>query len=45
MKKIVLAGGTGFLGSFLASRFKTAGYEVIIISRNTGHVLWKDKEG
>ena len=45
MKKIVLAGGTGFLGSFLASRFRAEGYEVIIISRNSGHVLWKDMEG
>jgi uncharacterized protein len=45
MKKIVLAGGTGFLGDFLASKFRSRGDEVIIISRNNGDVLWKDGEG
>lgn len=44
MKKIVLAGGTGFLGSFLASRFRDKGYEVIIISRKKGDLTWKDKK-
>lgn len=44
MKKIVLAGGTGFLGSFLASKFRENGYEVLIISRNNGDVAWKDRE-
>jgi uncharacterized protein (TIGR01777 family) len=44
MKKIVLAGGTGFLGSFLSSKFRADGYKVIIISRNNGDVAWKDKE-
>lgn len=44
MKKNVLAGGTGFLGSFLASKFMDRGYEVIIISRNNGDVAWKDRE-
>jgi uncharacterized protein (TIGR01777 family) len=44
MKKIVLAGGTGFLGSFLASKFKERGDEVIIISRKNGDVSWNDKE-
>lgn len=45
MKKIVLAGGTGFLGDFLASKFRSRGDEVIIISRSNGDVLWKDGEG
>ena len=44
MKKIVIAGGTGFLGSFLASRFRERGDSVIIISRNNGDVKWHDKE-
>jgi uncharacterized protein (TIGR01777 family) len=44
MKKIVLAGGTGFLGSFLASKFNERGDEVIIISRKNGDVSWNDKE-
>jgi uncharacterized protein (TIGR01777 family) len=45
MKKIVLAGGSGFLGSFLASRFKERGHEVIIISRKCSDLAWTDKEG
>jgi uncharacterized protein len=45
VKKIVLAGGTGFMGRFLASNFRQRGYEVIIISRNHGDVLWADKPG
>lgn len=43
--KIVLAGGTGFLGSFLASKFREKGEEVIIISRKKGDILWSDQEG
>jgi uncharacterized protein (TIGR01777 family) len=45
MNKIVIAGGTGFLGSFLASKFRSRGDEVIIISRKHGDVLWEDGEG
>lgn len=44
MKKIVLAGGTGFLGSFLASKFMGSGCEVIVISRTNGDIAWKGKE-
>jgi hypothetical protein len=43
--KVILAGGTGFLGQFLASKFKSRSDEVIIISRNHGDVLWNDHEG
>lgn len=43
MNKIVLAGGTGFLGQYLASKFKERGDEVIIISRSKSDVLWRDK--
>ncbi|MGZ3837574.1 MAG: TIGR01777 family oxidoreductase [Flavisolibacter sp.] len=43
--KIVIAGGTGFLGSFLASKFREKGEEVIIISRKKGDILWSDQEG
>lgn len=42
MKKIILAGGTGFLGTYLANRFRKQGTEVIIISRNKGQVQWSD---
>jgi uncharacterized protein len=45
MKKIVLAGGTGFLGSFLASKFRSKDYSVTVISRRNGDVLWQDKQG
>jgi hypothetical protein len=45
MKKIVIAGGTGFLGSFLRSKFKSRGNEVIVIARKNGDVAWNDKEG
>ena len=44
MNKIVIAGGTGFLGKFLAAKFRERGAEVIIISRNKGNVLWSDKQ-
>jgi uncharacterized protein len=45
MNKIVIAGGTGFLGGFLASKFRSRGDKVIIIARQNGDVLWKDGEG
>jgi hypothetical protein len=38
--KIVLAGGTGFIGTYLEKRFKALGYDVNIISRKPGHVSW-----
>ncbi|HMI78910.1 MAG TPA: TIGR01777 family oxidoreductase [Ferruginibacter sp.] len=39
-KKIVIAGGTGFVGKYLAKRFNELGYEVNIISRQAGHTTW-----
>ncbi|OMF16713.1 TIGR01777 family protein [Paenibacillus amylolyticus] len=45
MKKIVLAGGTGFVGQDFAQRFKKLGYEVLIISRQAGHIAWEDRAG
>jgi len=37
-KRVVLAGGSGFLGSILADHFGTRGWEVVILSRKTvGH--------
>lgn len=39
-KKIVIAGGTGFIGSFLKKEFMAAGYKVLIISRDTKHINW-----
>ena len=41
MKKVVIAGGTGFIGSYLAKRFVDTGYQVLIVSRDPKHVSWK----
>jgi uncharacterized protein (TIGR01777 family) len=38
--KIVIAGGTGFVGQYLNKKFTAEGYEVILISRNKYHVSW-----
>ena len=43
-KKIILAGGTGFTGKYFEKQFRDIGYEVIIISRQPGHVQWNDAE-
>jgi uncharacterized protein len=40
--KIVLAGGTGFVGKYLQQKYEALGYEVIIISRQANHVNWND---
>ena len=45
MKKIIIAGGTGFIGDYLSHYFKNNGYEVLIISRQTPHIQWTDKVG
>ena len=43
-KKIVIAGGTGFIGKYLTAQFRHIGYEVIIISRQENTVQWNDAE-
>ena len=43
MKKIVIAGGTGFIGSYLDMRFHERGYNVILVSRDKAHVPWELK--
>lgn len=40
IKKIVLAGGTGFVGKYFSEQFKALGYQVVIISRNNAHIQW-----
>ena len=40
MKKIVIAGGTGFIGTYIVERFQKAGYTVLIVSRNPKHISW-----
>lgn len=42
-KKIVIAGGTGFLGHYFEKKFTNLGYEVLIISRQAQHLSWTDQ--
>ncbi|KOF10673.1 NAD-dependent epimerase [Planococcus glaciei] len=44
-KKVVLAGGTGFIGQYLEKQFQEQGYEVLIISRQSNQILWNDHRG
>jgi uncharacterized protein len=44
-KKIVIAGGTGFIGQFFERKFVMEGYDVIIVSRASGHAHWDDEPG
>jgi uncharacterized protein len=41
-KKIVLAGGTGFVGKYLQQKYTALGYEVIIISRGEKYIAWSN---
>jgi uncharacterized protein len=43
-KKIVIAGGTGFVGNYLTKQFTQNGYEVKIISRGANFIQWKNVE-
>lgn len=42
--RILIAGGTGFTGSYLSERFRQKGFEVNFVSRNNGHINWNIKE-
>lgn len=44
MKKVVLAGGTGFIGQYFEGEFISLGYEVKIISRQPQHISWNDRK-
>lgn len=44
-KKVVIAGGTGFIGQYLESKYRKLGYEVLIVSRQAHHISWADKNG
>jgi len=44
MKKIVISGGTGFIGTYLTKRFKEKGYFVRIISRSQNSIPWDEQE-
>jgi uncharacterized protein (TIGR01777 family) len=45
MKKIVIAGSSGFIGKDLVRRFEALHYEVLQISRKPEHIQWNDFEG
>ena len=44
MRKIVIAGGTGFIGKYLQTKFETLHYKVVIISRQEGYVSWENQQ-
>lgn len=44
-KKIIIAGGTGFIGKYLTRQFANIGYQVIVISRQKGNIEWQDTAG
>ncbi|RKN86248.1 TIGR01777 family oxidoreductase [Paenibacillus ginsengarvi] len=41
-RKVVLAGGTGFIGNYFKRSFEARGYEVRIISRKPGNIAWSN---
>jgi TIGR01777 family protein len=41
--KIIIAGGTGFIGQYLNKRFTEEGYKVLIISRGQHHINWDNE--
>lgn len=43
LPKIVIAGGSGFIGAYLAEQFGKTGYEVLIISRSNPYIRWDDE--
>jgi uncharacterized protein len=44
-KKVILAGGTGFIGKYFKEKFNNLGYEVKIISRQAEHISWNNEAG
>ncbi|MEC0368646.1 TIGR01777 family oxidoreductase [Paenibacillus chibensis] len=44
-RKVVIAGGTGFIGTYLERELQELGSEVVMISRRPGHVAWNDADG
>ncbi|MBS4217524.1 TIGR01777 family oxidoreductase [Bacillus sp. FJAT-49711] len=43
-KKVVLAGGTGFVGRYFEKKFTDLGYEVKIISRHSPYISWENEQ-
>jgi uncharacterized protein len=44
MKKVVIPGGTGFIGTYFEKRFNEMGYKVFVISRRAGQISWEDEK-
>ena len=44
-KKVVIAGGTGFIGKYFEEQFRSLEYEVLIISRGNHDINWENTEG
>jgi uncharacterized protein len=44
-QKVILAGGTGFIGKYFNDEFVKLGFEVKIISRQANHISWNDEAG
>ncbi|TWT25330.1 TIGR01777 family oxidoreductase [Planomicrobium sp. CPCC 101110] len=44
-RKVVIAGGTGFIGRYFEKRFMEEGYDVYIVSRQEKHLSWLDHTG
>jgi len=42
--KILIAGGTGFIGTYLSKQFKNKGFDVHFVSRSKAHVQWNEAE-
>lgn len=45
LKKIVIAGGTGFVGQYFVEQYKLLGYQTIIIGRQKPNIQWDDLAG
>lgn len=43
-KKVVIAGGTGFIGKYLIEEFRKLDYQVLIISRQDEHIQWNNEK-
>jgi uncharacterized protein len=43
-KRVVLAGGTGFIGQYFERKFIEDGYDIAIISRQEPHIHWHDRQ-
>lgn len=42
--KVLIAGGTGFIGSYISKQFLLNGFELSFVSRSKAHVPWNEAE-